>query len=130
MFAWYAQEGRRPFGLAQKLRRDDVAPPLVRGRWNVTTLRQMLTNPVYTGQVYAGRIQSAPLSVRPREDWIEVAAVPAIITGELFDRVQDKLAQNKGSVRGGGGNSGFGRGVGLGWPSDLAARVELRRFHL
>jgi transposase len=28
-----------------------------------------------------------------------------------------------GSVRGGGGNSGFGRGVGLGWPSDLAASV-------
>lgn len=34
-----------------------------------------------------------------------------------------------GSVRGGGGNSDFDRGVGLGWPSDLAARVELRRSH-
>jgi hypothetical protein len=34
-----------------------------------------------------------------------------------------------GSVRGGGGNSGFDRGVGLGWPSDLAARVELRSSH-
>ena len=34
-----------------------------------------------------------------------------------------------GSVRGGGGNSGFTRGVGLGWPSDLAARVELRSSH-
>jgi hypothetical protein len=34
-----------------------------------------------------------------------------------------------GSVRGCGGNSGFGRGVGLGWPSELAARMELRRSH-
>ncbi len=55
--------------------------------WNVTTLRQMLTNPVYTGQVYAGRNQSAPRRVRPREDWIAVAAVPAIVTQELLDRV-------------------------------------------
>ena len=34
-----------------------------------------------------------------------------------------------GSVRGRGGKSGVGRGVGLGWPSDLAARVELRSSH-
>ena len=40
-----------------------------------------------------------------------------------------KSIDGLGSVRGGGGNSGFGRGVGLGWPSDLAARVELRRSH-
>src|ERR687897_3331975 len=33
MFAWYAEEGRSLFGLAQGLRRGDVAPPLVRGRW-------------------------------------------------------------------------------------------------
>ncbi len=95
MFAWYAEEGRSLFGLAQKLRRDGVAPPRIQGRWNVTTLRAILINPVYTGQVYAGRIQSAPRRVRPREDWIAVAAVPVIVTQELFDRVQDKLAQNK-----------------------------------
>ena len=34
-----------------------------------------------------------------------------------------------GSVHGGGGKSGVVRGVGLGWPSDLAARVELRSSH-
>ncbi len=99
MFAWYAEEGRSLFGLAQRLRRDDVTPPRVQGRWNVTTLRQILTNPVYAGQVYAGRIQSAPRRVRPREDWIAVATVPAIVTQELFDRVQDKLARNKGFAR-------------------------------
>jgi hypothetical protein len=35
----------------------------------------------------------------------------------------------KGSVRGGGGNSGFDRGVGLGWSSAWRSRVELRRCH-
>jgi site-specific DNA recombinase len=95
MFDWYAEEGRSLFGLARKLRRDAVAPPLARGGWNVTTLRAILTNPVYTGRVYAGRIQSAPRRVRPREEWVEVASVPAIVTPELFDRVQGKLAHNR-----------------------------------
>jgi site-specific DNA recombinase len=99
MFAWYAEEGRSLFALTQKLRRDDVAPPRLGGRWNVTTLRQILTNPVYTGQVYAGRIQSAPRRVRPREDWIAVAAVPAVVTQALFESVQDKLARNKAFAR-------------------------------
>jgi hypothetical protein len=34
-----------------------------------------------------------------------------------------------GNVHGGGGITGAPRGVGLRWPSDLAARVELRRSH-
>jgi site-specific DNA recombinase len=103
MFAWYAEEGRSLFGLAKRLQGDAVAPPRGHGRWNVTTLRGILTNPVYTGEVYAGRIQEAcgtgaaatPRRIRPREDWIAVASVPAIVSKEQFDRVQDKLAQNR-----------------------------------
>jgi site-specific DNA recombinase len=103
MFAWYAEEGRSLFGLAKRLQGDAVVPPRGYGRWNVTTLRGILTNPAYTGAVYAGRIQEAcgtgaaatPRRIRPREDWIAVAAVPAIVSQEQFDRVQDKLAQNR-----------------------------------
>ena len=40
-----------------------------------------------------------------------------------------RQAESGGSVRGCGGNCGFDRGVGLGWPSELAARVELRSSH-
>src|SRR3954471_17315519 len=77
--------------------------PRVQGRWNVQTLRGILTNPVYTGEVYAGRLQEAcatgatatPRRVRPRADWIAVASIPAIVTQEQFERVQDKLAQNR-----------------------------------
>jgi site-specific DNA recombinase len=103
MFAWYGEVGRSLYGLAKKLQRDAVAPPRARGPWNVPSLRNILTNPVYTGEVYAGRVQAAcgtgamatPRRVRPHEEWIAVAPIPAIVTQEQFDRVQDKLAQNR-----------------------------------
>jgi site-specific DNA recombinase len=95
MFAWYAEEGRSLHGLAQKLRSDGTSPPLVKGRWNVTSLRGILINPVYTGTIFAGRIQAAPRRLRAREEWVPVASIPAIVSQEQFDRVQAKLAQNR-----------------------------------
>ena len=76
LFALYADERCSLFSLASKLQRDAVLPPRAGRRWNVTTVRQILTNPVYTGQIYAGRIQKAcgtgatatTRRVRPRED--------------------------------------------------------------
>src|SRR3712207_1964397 len=53
MFAWYAEEGRSLFGLAQRPRCDAVPPPLVPGRWDAATLRQPLPHPVHAGQVHA-----------------------------------------------------------------------------
>jgi site-specific DNA recombinase len=103
MFAWYADEGRSLYGLAKKLHQDAVRPPRARGHWGVPSLRGILTNPVYTGEVYAGRIQAAcrpgaavtTRCIRPREDWMAVASIPAIVPQEQFDRVQAKLAQNQ-----------------------------------
>ena len=46
MFVRYAEEGRSLYRLAQKLHQDGVTPPRVQGRWNVQTLRGILTNPV------------------------------------------------------------------------------------
>ena len=59
LFALYAEERCSLFCLASKLQRDVVLPPRAGRRWNMTTVRQILTNPVYTGQIYAGRIQEA-----------------------------------------------------------------------
>jgi site-specific DNA recombinase len=103
IFAWYADAGCSLFGLAKKLHREGIAAPRGQGRWNVTTLRGSLTNPVYTGEVYAGRVQEAHGTgatatrrhLRPREDWITVASIPAVVSQEQFDHVQDKLAQNR-----------------------------------
>ena len=95
MFAWYAEEGCSLSDLARKLQRELVAPPRRPRLWGVTTLRGILTNPVYTGEVYAQRIQEEPRRLRPREDWLLVASVPAIVSQELFGRVRDKLARNQ-----------------------------------
>ena len=96
MFAWYAEEGRSLYGLAQKLQRDAVATPSGLRRWNLASLHVILTNPVYTGQVYSGRVRrragrapaappgAVPASrvALPREDWIAVASVPVIVDEE------------------------------------------------
>jgi site-specific DNA recombinase len=100
LFALYADERYSLFGLTNKLRRDAITPPHAGRRWNVTTVRRILTNPIYTGQIYAGRIQEScgpgtSRRIRPREEWIAVAPVPAVVTQEQFDRVQDRLAQNQ-----------------------------------
>jgi len=103
LFALYAEERCSLFGLTRKLQRDAIMPPRAGRRWNMTTVRQILTNPVYTGQVYAGRIQeqhgtgatATTRRLRRREDWIAVASVPAVVRQEQFDRVQDKPAQNQ-----------------------------------
>jgi site-specific DNA recombinase len=100
LFALYAEERCSLFALTSKLQRDAITPPRAGRRWNATTVRQILTNPVYTGQIYAGRIQAscgpeAPRRTRPREDWIMVAPVRAVVTQAQFERVQDKLAQNQ-----------------------------------
>src|ERR671913_1868588 len=49
MYAWYAEEGRSLFALAQKLQRDAVPTPSGLRRWNRASLHVILTNPVYTG---------------------------------------------------------------------------------
>ena len=66
--------------------------------------RGILTNPAYTGQVYSGRTQSRPPLLRrsvthplgqshdsyrplPREEWVPVTTVSAVIGLEEYQRV-------------------------------------------
>jgi len=112
MFAYYLEDGHTLFGLTKHLMDIQVPTPTGQMRWNVATIRGILTNPAYTGQVYAGRTRSRPARVRrsathpigqptgsrvftPSDEWIPVATIPAIITQEQFDRVQAKLAHNQ-----------------------------------
>ena len=76
------------------------------------SLRGILTNPAYTGQVYAGRMHYRPPKIRrsathpighphdsatlaPQEEWIPVTQIPAIVSQEQFELVQAKLAKNQ-----------------------------------
>ena len=40
-------------------------------------------------------VTATPRRLRPREDWMRVASIPALVTQEQFDHVQAKLAQNR-----------------------------------
>ena len=82
----------------------------------MATIRGILTNPAYTGQVYPGRMRYRSHSIRrsathpigrphdsgtlvPPAEWILVATVPVIVTQAQFDLVQSKLAKNKSFAR-------------------------------
>jgi site-specific DNA recombinase len=92
-----------------------------RSRWTRGVIWHMLKNPAYKGQAGFGKTRSVPRPARLRpvrggsetprrghrpasvapEEWITVP-VPAIVTPELFEIVQDQLAENRQRARRGG----------------------------
>lgn len=112
IFTWYGQEGHSLFGLAKHIQALQLPTPAGHVRWNPATLRGILTNPAYMGQVVAGRTRSRPARGRrsatqtighgdhgregvPREEWTPVATIPAIVSPEVFEQVQAKLSHNR-----------------------------------
>ena len=112
MFSFYLQEDTSLYGLVTHLHEMGISSPQGGVYWNVASVRGVLTNPVYTGVVYAGRIRTGKPRQRysamqpmgkqgysraavPPEDWIPVANIPAIIGQEVFDQVKEKLSHNQ-----------------------------------
>ena len=112
MFAWYLEEGRTLMGLARHLQQVGIPSPSGQARWNAASVRGILTNPVYTGQVYVGRTRPVAARIRvsalrsigrgkpgntntPPDTWLLVATIPALVSQEQFDQVQAKLAHNR-----------------------------------
>jgi site-specific DNA recombinase len=112
IFAMYLEEEGSLCGVSKRLRARGIPSPRGRPVWRVSSLRRILTNPVYTGKVYAGRVRKRPPRKRysallpigyPQdvgvpadpEEWIPVTTVPAIVDQEQFDRVAEKLSRNK-----------------------------------
>jgi len=112
MFVYYLQDGHTLRGLAKHLRELGVCGPRGSFHWSDGTIRHILTNPVYTGTVYAGRNHYRPATGRisplkpvgggngsiervPPEDWIVVAQIPAIVSQEQFEMIQEKLKHNQ-----------------------------------
>src|SRR3954471_17503379 len=84
--------------------------------WHLSSVRGLLTNPVYTGQVFGNRLHARPVerrrsALRPvgrggesrrvndPAEWIAVATVPAIVDREQFERVQERLAYTQRMAR-------------------------------
>jgi site-specific DNA recombinase len=114
MFAWYLEPGVTIHAVALRLSNAQIATATGKPRWNVASVRGMLQNPAYTGTAYVNRARVVPAKERksallpigpgqsyrwrPREEWIPVP-VPALVSQEVFDHVQEKLAQNQQSAR-------------------------------
>jgi site-specific DNA recombinase len=116
LFAGYVEDHASLFSLAKHLHALGIPSPTGRPRWSPTTLRGLLTNPTYTGQVYAGRWRAraprtrrsathpigrpsdSPVPVPPAE-WLPVAVIPALVSEERFAQAQAKLARNRAFAR-------------------------------
>ena len=116
LFAWYADEGATIRALLQHLQRLGIPSPQGCPIWSPSALRRLLTNPTYTGQVFANRGRTSPPGTRrsalrpvgpPRAtrrlvdpaQWVAVARVPALITQEQFDRAAARLVYNRQMAR-------------------------------
>jgi site-specific DNA recombinase len=112
IYAWYLEPGHSLYSVARRLQELGHSSPSGKKVWGIATLRGILTNPTYTGQVYAGRTRSRAPRIRrsathpmgrphdsltpvPEEEWIAVAAVPAVITVEQAAQAKTKLAKNQ-----------------------------------
>ena len=112
MFAWYVQNGRSLLGLVKHLHDLGVPSPSGKPYWGLASVRGILSNPSYTGQIYANRTRCRPARIRrsathpigrpkdtqvpvPPDEWIPIATIPAIITREQFDQARAKMATNR-----------------------------------
>ena len=112
IFAEYLQDGAGLIQVAKHLYARGIPSPTGKKRWGLASIRGVLTNPAYTGQVFASRMNYRPAKIRrsathsighphqsaslkPQEEWIPVATIPALVTQEQFNLAQTKLAQNK-----------------------------------
>jgi site-specific DNA recombinase len=99
-------------GLVKYLLELGLPSPRGRTRGSAASVRGILTNPAYTGQVYSGRKRMRPARTRrsathpignPAQGWAPiapeawqlVATIPATVNPEHFAQVQAKLALNQ-----------------------------------
>ena len=115
MFRRYADDGAAIADLGRWLTAEGVATRTGKERWDRSVIWGMLRNPAYAGTAVFGKTQvvhepaglnrtarltgrTVPRQVRtqdrPREEWTGIP-VPALVDEETFDRVQQRLADNK-----------------------------------
>lgn len=115
IFSWYLEPGGTLNQLVRRLMAEGIRTPSGKKRWSQATVRAMLMNPAYTGQLFAGRWRRreakrrlSPLKPiglsggevrRSPEEWTFVTTIPAIIAEAEFELVQSKLARNRATAR-------------------------------
>ena len=115
MFRRYADEGAAIADLRRWLEDQGVPTRTGKQRWDRSVIWGMLRNPAYCGKAVFGKTQAVhepaglnrtarlagrtvPRQVRvqdrPREEWTGIP-VPALVDQDTFDRVQQRLEDNK-----------------------------------
>jgi site-specific DNA recombinase len=115
MFRRYADDGAAIADLRRWLTDQGVRTRTGKERWDRSVIWGMLRNPAYAGTAVFGKTQAVhepaglnrtarlagrtvPRQVRvqdrPREEWTAIP-VPALVDEDTFDRVQQRLADNK-----------------------------------
>ena len=115
MFRRYADDGASIADLARWLASQGALTRTGKTRWDRSVVWGMLRNPAYAGTAVFGKTQVVAESPglnrrarlegrttprasrtvdRPREDWTQIA-VPAIVNQGTFDRVRQRLEDNK-----------------------------------
>ena len=115
MFRRYADDGASIADLARWLTSQGAPTRTGKSRWDRSVVWAMLRNPAYAGTAVFGKTmvlqespglnrvarlqgRSVPRAVktvdRPREEWTQIP-VPAIVTEETFERVAQRLEDNR-----------------------------------
>ena len=110
MFACYTHEQESLAEVAQRLNKQETSSPKGK-QWTGTAIKRILSHPAYKGTSYynrhqtdysglgqprhqgRGRLQCPRYSLRPVEDWIEIA-VPAIVDDVTWQAAQKRLEMN------------------------------------
>lgn len=68
--------------------------------WDTSAVHDMLANPAYAGEAFLNRICGKG-KLKPRDQWIAVK-VPAIVSRQAFQQVQDRMRERSIAKSGGG----------------------------
>jgi len=115
MWTWYAEGRYSLAGIAKHLNQHGVPTPRRAKQWCVSTIRNILTNPVYKGTAYFGKIEKRLVDGRkgqinpttgrpiitdvqqknaPEENWVAIDC-PPLVTEEVWDSVQQRLKDGR-----------------------------------
>jgi site-specific DNA recombinase len=110
IYAWYLAEDSSIHGVIKQLKAAGIRSPRGSVCWTNASVRGVLTNPMYTGTAYGNRYRSIAArqrcsaltptgpgksyTLKLRTDWIAIP-VPAIVSQEHYDAVQEKLSHNQ-----------------------------------
>jgi site-specific DNA recombinase len=116
VFKWIGHDRQSSGEVSRRLREAGYVTRHGATTWSRSTLCMMLRNPAYVGSAAFGRRRAVPLATAPRlraprggsehrrqpyrieqrppENWIAIP-VPAIVDADLFEAVQDQLAENQ-----------------------------------